>query len=94
MFDVDCPWMMLNAAVSDLGAIVQPHHVHLPCELVVDDLGAAGRDDREAAGRREGGRPARGRGLGPCLHADAFELEDVEVRDYVAAPTIKAPIAV
>ena len=25
---------------------------------------------------------------------DAFELEDVEVRDYVAAPTIKAPIAV
>jgi thymidylate synthase len=25
---------------------------------------------------------------------DAFELEDVEVRDYVAAPSIKAPIAV
>ena len=25
---------------------------------------------------------------------DAFELEDVEIRDYVAAPTIKAPIAV
>ncbi len=25
---------------------------------------------------------------------DAFELEDVAVRDYVAAPTIKAPIAV
>jgi thymidylate synthase len=25
---------------------------------------------------------------------DAFELEDVQVRDYVAAPTIKAPIAV
>src|SRR5690606_14047442 len=25
---------------------------------------------------------------------DAFELEDVEVRDYVAAPTIPAPIAV
>ncbi|GAA1170209.1 thymidylate synthase [Ornithinimicrobium humiphilum] len=25
---------------------------------------------------------------------DAFELEDVEIRDYVAAPSIKAPIAV
>ena len=25
---------------------------------------------------------------------DGFELEDIEVRDYVAAPTIKAPIAV
>ncbi|WP_153397738.1 thymidylate synthase [Ornithinicoccus halotolerans] len=27
-------------------------------------------------------------------HIDAFDLADVEVRDYVAAPSIKAPIAV
>lgn len=27
-------------------------------------------------------------------HIDGFEIEDVEIRDYVAAPTIKAPIAV
>ena len=33
--------------------------------------------------------------LNPAVRTiDAFELEDIEVRDYVAAPTIKAPIAV
>ncbi|GAA1162393.1 thymidylate synthase [Ornithinicoccus hortensis] len=33
--------------------------------------------------------------LNPDVRAiDAFELEDIEVRDYVAAPSIKAPIAV
>ena len=33
--------------------------------------------------------------LNPRVRAiDEFDLEDIEVRDYVAAPTIKAPIAV
>ena len=44
----------------------------------------------ETSRSEEGGRTVETRRFA----AYAFELEDVEVRDYVAAPTIKAPIAV